>query len=280
MKLPVITHPLTKFGMASLLMAASLAGNDQDFYVKTYTPEVTATVLNQCGAQCPNLEYQFINTGTPWLDHIINKDITLALHSTNDEATKTVKDPWQTFKNSAAPSNSQYTERLTAATRQLIQENKALNKARGNRGKEIAPFIEVTATPTYLGHKGNLELFATTFYQYMGGAHGLGTTNFYVFDMANKKQLMLEDVLLPNQKDRLSQLVKAQFSEQLKAEKIDPKTHFQSWPFFLTANYSFGREGMTFLYQPYDLAFYAFGAPKVTIGYAQLSGIVKPEYLQ
>ena len=79
MKLPVITHPLTKFGMASLLMAASLAGNAQDFYVKTYTPEVTATVLNQCGAQCPNLEYQFINTGTPWLDHIINKDITLPM---------------------------------------------------------------------------------------------------------------------------------------------------------------------------------------------------------
>ena len=98
--------------------------------------------------------------------------------------------------------------------------------------------------------------------------------------MRQKKQLSLVDVLLPQQKTKLEALVKAQFIQYLKTHDINANAHFSTWPFSLTDNYTFTRQGMTFLYQPYEIGFYALGAPQLTVPYSELNGIVKPQYLK
>lgn len=47
----------------------------------------------------------------------------------------------------------------------------------------------------------------------------------------------------------------------------------------MTDNATLNNEGIALTYQPYEIAPYAFGMPTLTVPYAKLKGIIKPEYL-
>ena len=47
----------------------------------------------------------------------------------------------------------------------------------------------------------------------------------------------------------------------------------------LTDNFSFNKDGITFLYQPYAIGPYVMGMPELTIKYQDLKGVIKAEYL-
>lgn len=116
------------------------------------------------------------------------------------------------------------------------------------------------------------------------GAHGMPSVEFYVMDLADKKRLKLDDVLLnPAKKSELENLLKQQFTKELKIEMgltdDEVQSHFDFWEFNITDNFYFSPKGMTFVYIPYEIAPYAMGFTALNISKAQLKGFVKDKYI-
>lgn len=266
-------------GVALLLGSVSGQALAQDLYFHTYHPDTNSMLQHpeRCGKACPEVDFQLVDTGHAWLDSRLNKTLIDVLFAAgNDEATKRQAQALQAI---ATPTPAQYATAINAAIDSLVRENAANIEARGNWQTGDGVPVQVSAQPHYKGHRGSLELFAVDSYVYLGGAHGVNSIQHFVFDSARQRRVTLDDILLPKQKPRLEALARADFSAQLKRNEIDPVKHLKDWTFVLTDNYTWTRAGLLLQYQPYELAYYAFGAPTIVIPYAKLSGIVRPEYL-
>ena len=258
--------------LASLcLSAAAQSFIVADKYVKT------KDYYDACADKCPDIDYRFIDSGTDWLDSIINKAVVSDLKFGNDD--KVTEQRWKTFDSQAKPSQAQLTNQLNYAIADFVKANKAwLDES------QSALKYSASSTPHYLGHKTlkngiELELFRVDGDQYLGGAHGVSWSTYYVFDMAKKRKLKLDDIVMPNQQPVLEKMVKAEYQNYLKQNELDPAEMAQTWRFFLTDNFSFTNQGVTFLYQHYDITPYVMGMPEFTIPYSRLNGVIKPEYL-
>lgn len=261
-----------------LLSAMSLSATAQTFVVSDKYVN-TKDYYDLCKDKCPDIDYRLIDTGNVWLDSIINKAVVSNLKYNPDSDNTAIEQRWQTFENLAQPDQAQLVNQLNFAIDNFVKANQQwINESQS----ELT--YSVSSTPHYHGHKtlknGNeLELFSVGGNQYMGGAHGISWSNYYVFDMTNKRQLTLDDIVMPNQKPILEKLVKAEYIKYLKENQLDPSEMAQTWEFALTDNYSFTNQGVTFLYQHYEITPYVMGMPEFTIPYSQLKGVIKAEYL-
>lgn len=238
----------------------------------------TKDYYNQCGDKCPEIRYQLVDTGHVWLDTIINKAVVSNLALNDQDDSPTAK-RWQAFKAIAQPSTTQLTKQLDFAISELVKSNLEFRKQTSSDLN-----YAVSVEPSYLGHKtlsnGNdLELFAITSEQYLGGAHGMHWTHFYLFDRQKKRQITLNDIVIAKQRPALEELVKAQYQAYLKKNNMNPDEMKDMWTFFLTDNVTFTNRGLTFLYQPYEITPYVMGMPEFTIPYAQLTNLIKADYL-
>lgn len=116
------------------------------------------------------------------------------------------------------------------------------------------------------------------------GAQGMPSVEFYVMDLADKKRLKLDDVLLNSaKKSELENLLKQEFTKELKIKMgltdDEVQSHFDFWEFNITDNFYFSPKGMTFVYIPYEIAPYAMGFTALNISKAQLKGFVKDKYI-
>jgi hypothetical protein len=51
---------------------------------------------------------------------------------------------------------------------------------------------------------------------------------------------------------------------------------FNKGIFRLNDNYSFSNYGITFKFNPYEVAAYVYGAPEITIPYSEIKNLIKP----
>ncbi|HEV7334184.1 MAG TPA: RsiV family protein [Flavisolibacter sp.] len=128
-------------------------------------------------------------------------------------------------------------------------------------------------------YDGKLATVARFSYLYSGGAHGNYNTTFHSFDLTNKKQLKLADVMTPaGQKQLISLLAKtlrSQFklkptdslSEVLFENKITPNNNF-----YVTS------KGIGFVYNPYEIAAYAVGEINLFIPFRSLQNGLQPAF--
>lgn len=130
--------------------------------------------------------------------------------------------------------------------------------------------------------------FARDFYGYSFGAHGHYGKSLYVFDLQDKKQLSLDDVITtPAKKSTLTQIAKRHFIEYLKSDvdkapamtDEEVREHLQSWEFYLNDNFVFTPDGMTFWYSPYQIGPYVMGYVVIDIPKSKLKGVIKDKYL-
>ncbi|STZ56076.1 Protein of uncharacterised function (DUF3298) [Moraxella lacunata] len=116
------------------------------------------------------------------------------------------------------------------------------------------------------------------------GAHGMPSVQFYVMDLADKKRLKLDDVLInPVKKSELENLLKQEFTKELKIKMgltdDEVQSHFDFWEFVITDNFYFSPKGMTFVYIPYEITPYAMGFTALNISKVQLKGLIKDKYI-
>lgn len=219
--------------------------------------EAAKYTLPACdGETCPEVQIKRLETSNPWVNQFLDQQIVL-FSSSVGEAAKSKKTLQQNVDDFVAASN---------------QDAK-------DGGMAIPYSMNIEAK--YLGQKGDVALFEISGDYFTGGAHGNALTNYYSLDLAQKKQLSLDDILVPGQKQALHDAVYAEFVKWVKSDNnnTDVAEYEKMWKFHLSDNFSLAKDGIVFLYGQYDIGPYAVGMPEFKLPYAKLQGIVKPQYL-
>lgn len=117
---------------------------------------------------------------------------------------------------------------------------------------------------------------------YTGGAHGMISTLYYVFDKTQNKALSLQKLI---RQDKLAELVilaekafrtGSELPEDADLEKAG--FWFKDNRFALNENYCITPEGITWLYNPYEIAPYAYGTTEVSLTSEELAPYINPAY--
>lgn len=164
------------------------------------------------------------------------------------------------------------------------RENRKLGK---DDGSPCA--LDYVDTLELEGYTPNYAVFGQEDWEYTCGAHGNGVHTLMVLKrgIANPKPLKLDDILLPGQKAKLTHLIKEAYVKYLvESRDGDEKSarkyivEYNGNDFSATENWRFDKNGLTFLYQSYEIGAYVLGRPEFTIPTKDLQGIVKPEILK
>lgn len=147
---------------------------------------------------------------------------------------------------------------------------------------EVSPsfnYEQQSTTNTLYNEKGYAVL-NTHSYSYSGGAHGMSTSSMACFDMQQKKKLRLSDIVsidsLP-----LQSIVEKYFRQQhglAPGAKLTEMLFEDQLP--ANDNFYFNSRGLGFVYQPYEVAAYAFGIINVWVPYQALRPWLQPEFLK
>ena len=167
--------------------------------------------------------------------------------------------------------------------------NQSNREIRRNGGDSNICSLRLVDTLELGGYTPHYAVFDRENWQYLCGTHGNGVQMLTVLKRGtpNPKPLTLDDILLPGQKAKLTHLLKEAYikyltgtfedSELAAREYVD---NFNKEGFSATGNWRFDKNGLTFLYQTYEIGAYFLGRPELTIPVKDLQGIIKPEILR
>ena len=169
-----------------------------------------------------------------------------------------------------------------------VKETNQENRRRRKEGGSPCA-LDYMDTLELEGYTPNYAVFGHGDWGYTCGAHGNGVHTLTVLKrgIANPKPLKLDDILLPGQKAKLTHLIKEAYVRYLvEGGEDDEKSarkyivEYNGNDFSATENWRFDKNGLTFLYQSYEIGAYVLGTPELTIPVKDLQGIVKPEILK
>ncbi|MBS1778300.1 MAG: DUF3298 domain-containing protein [Bacteroidetes bacterium] len=120
----------------------------------------------------------------------------------------------------------------------------------------------------------------SNFSDYSGGAHGNYGVSYLNMDMQNKKLWKLEDIMTVDSVKLQTILEKqarkafdipagGKLSDGLLTDRVMPNGNF-----YIT------NTGITFVYNPYEIAAYAYGIASFFIPYTQIKELLKPAFVQ
>ena len=129
--------------------------------------------------------------------------------------------------------------------------------------------------PTYLS-------LIRKYVNFSGGAHP-NTVHVYLnYDPIKHQEIILDSLLLPGSGPKLNAIAEKIFR---KNENLSPtaslkdKYFFENDVFKLNDNFTITDEGLKFLYNPYEIKAYVYGITELTIPFAELQAIARPNSL-
>ena len=148
--------------------------------------------------------------------------------------------------------------------------------------KEVSKFYE---TKTFVTFQASVS-------QYTGGAHGIGFESGHTFSKINGKPFgydMMKDLDTPAFKRLIKEGLRRFFSnegdeqgmsdEDLKEELVSFDGSIDELPLPDSEPYM-TEQGVTFIYQPYEISYYAAGRPEFTLPYDVVKPYLKPLALE
>ncbi len=253
--------------MSSLVIAAEQSSSQ--------TPLVVPQLLSvaeqkQCLKEdeqefCAELHMVMDTTSVPWLDHALLARLDMS-NKQNKEHSPDLKEHLQQIKQQAEAWMAQ----SYADIKEAREADEPYFTGYDHRG-----------SIRFIGQRNHLASFKQFYYGYSGGAHGMYSTSYLLFDLNSHKQLLLTDVLQRFADAKLLEALRALYQENY-------ADYVETWPSgnleeqaetLLTDNFVFNEQGLTFSYPPYILGPYSEGEVRLTLDYGQLKGILKPEYV-
>jgi putative lipoprotein len=127
----------------------------------------------------------------------------------------------------------------------------------------------------YLGQRENIATFTIGYYGYSGGAHGMYSTQFLNIDLTKKTLLDIDDVINPDQHDKLKELLWETYSNASNNETFTSKAEF-----YVEKDFYFSHDGITFVYPPYAIGSFAEGEKELTVYWWQLkeNKLLSPQF--
>jgi len=117
-------------------------------------------------------------------------------------------------------------------------------------------------------------------YMYMGGAHGLHTTHYYVYCLATGKQLTEDLLFCSGYKDKLQQLLISTLMEQLELADEDELIgmNFQLQDILPNNNFYLTDQGLNYVYNVYEIAPYVMGQTEISLSWEKLQPLLHPNH--
>ncbi len=120
--------------------------------------------------------------------------------------------------------------------------------------------------------------FKSTETWFEGGAHPLTNFNYLSFNLHTGKEINLDDIFKPGYKKKFNEIGEEIFRKHFDLEKNKSLNDQGFWfdnDFKLNENFSFQKGGIEFLFNPYEVAAYAYGAIKIFIKYSDVKDYIK-----
>ena len=137
-------------------------------------------------------------------------------------------------------------------------------------------------TGSVLLNRPELLTVDLSYYAFTGGAHGNSHTEYFVFDTMTGKRLELNDVFEQGFEERLNKLIDSRY-RQMKGlsptDRLDGEKGmlFENYIHF-NDNFALTDQGVSFVYNNYEITAYAFGPTKIELPYSELADILKPRF--
>lgn len=118
------------------------------------------------------------------------------------------------------------------------------------------------------------------FYSYSGGAHPYSCETFQIWDKANAKRLLLDDIFVDGYESQLTGMILDSLCKIMKVKShdelvdagiMDVKDVAPNNSILLTTN------TLTFNYAPYEIAAYAVGSIEVKFSFSDLKSLIKTD---
>jgi Protein of unknown function (DUF3298)/Deacetylase PdaC len=174
------------------------------------------------------------------------------------------------------PRKSKNIDEAMTAFMQGYQEYKRFPGATGGY------FEERTVTVRYQSDRLVSLQFSVDFFY--GGLHPQYASTFASFDATTGAKIRLADVLVPGFGPRLTRIGENKFRD---SHGIKPGMtlrdagygFFKNDTFALSNNFWIGPTGITFYYNPYEIAGYAMGPTELLLTYREIGGLIKADGL-
>ena len=237
--------------------------------------------LPKCEDQnCPELFIERLNTNQPFVDEEIDKQIIEILKQTlsSEEASGA--------KVEDQPASEINKEKIETARQKLEKQISPYIQNFLNLDQEVKTLstnhkISLMIKPKILNSEGPLVTVVLNSSNYLGGAHGASSQQYFNFDLTTKKLVQLSEIIEKNKWSALKEKTYDAFKTWVIESELssDVKEYEQVWKFKLADNYYLGTKGLILQYGEYEIGPYVVGLPRLTIPYEELNGILKAKYL-
>jgi len=138
---------------------------------------------------------------------------------------------------------------------------------------------DVSYSSTILFNDFNIVTYCIDSYEYLGGAHGLGTSQYIVFDIKNAKQLKLSDIFQSGFENQIKELLLKKMREQ---QGVKTNSELEELGYSLdgikpTDNFFVIGAGIGFFYNSYEIAPYVMGATEIILPFKDLKSLLKTQ---
>ncbi|MFT4667433.1 MAG: hypothetical protein ACI8YQ_002243 [Polaribacter sp.] len=136
----------------------------------------------------------------------------------------------------------------------------------------VAMTFQLDGKGSIYKHYAVTELPVST---YTGGAHPNYLSLFSNYNLNTGALIEMEDII--SDSIAFKKVVEKAFKQAVEKKEgdLDMSLYFWDKPFYLPANYAITEKGLYFVYNPYEVAPYAFGLTAFTVAYKDLEGLVK-----
>ena len=149
------------------------------------------------------------------------------------------------------------------------------NEYEGDEGDSGVRTWEDHVNGYFSGRYGNFLSYMVEFYGFRGGAHGINTMTPVVFDRKTGDIVPEEVFFADGYREPVAALIQAHLPDALEGDEEALAAVFE--PTLLGPNglYEVTKDGVTWYYQPYDIAPYYLGVISITVPWKELKPYIR-----
>ena len=149
------------------------------------------------------------------------------------------------------------------------------NEYEGDEGEGGVRTWEDRVNGYFSGRSGRFVSYMVEYYNFRGGAHGINTMTPVVFDRKTGDVVPEEAFFADGYRQPVAALIQARLPEALEGDEEALAALFE--PALVGPNglYEVTKDGVTWYYQPYDIAPYYLGVISVTVPWKELKPYVR-----
>ena len=166
-----------------------------------------------------------------------------------------------------------------------------LQKTQNNFMADYSTYLKDTDTPQVWYSQTNIDVayqhnkvvsLIIEMDDYTGGAHGMISTIYQVFDKTNNKVLMQTSLIKKDKAQDLLTIAEKSFRKNAELSDTTDLEKAGYWfkdnSFYLTENYCVTSDGITWLYNPYEIAPYSQGTIELFLTKEELAPYINETY--